>query len=112
MIEHENFLKDILEFLDGEDVEAVVIGESFMLGEEHEKPVDPPYSVIRNRVISWESAQPYLDYPHDYGCTGGRHAILIWTASRVIFLSQYDCNTSIESVPRHPVDCFPEIPGG
>lgn len=54
-----------------------------------------------------------LDYAYD-GSFGAPEcdAIWAWTPTRVLFVSQYDGATRVESVPRNPQDGTPEMPGG
>ena len=90
----------------GEPIEAVVIGE---LGwGDYSDEVKSP-----SPVLTWEEAYPKLLYEFDSGFgSPGCHAIYVWTPTRVFFVSQYDGSTQLESVPRNPVPCNPDMPGG
>jgi hypothetical protein len=106
-------LKDwILQQADGDPVEAVVLGE--MGGGHYGSEVvsghqEPPIG----RVMSFDKAAPFLSYEfYDGFGSVGCHAIYAWTRTKVIFVSQYDGATTIQSVPRNPKDCLPEMAGG
>lgn len=95
-----------------ESVEAVVIGEMGW-GDYGSEDVPGYDGKPRGRVLSWEEAVPLLDYEFDGGFGApGCEAVYAWTPSRVIYVVQYDGATSPHSIPRHPVDCMPEMPGG
>lgn len=98
----------------GEPIEAIVIGN--MGWEDCGIDDIPEPSRDRdkwNKVLSWAEAEPLLDYNFDsgYGAPGCQ-AITAWTATKVIFISQYDGATGVEWLPRHPVDHQPRMPGG
>lgn len=103
-----NLVKWILDAADGQLIEAVVIG----------RPVSPRDTSdlpdhLLNQILSWEAARPLLDF--DFGCGFGRprcNPITAWTKHKVIFVSRYDGATSIQSVPRHPINHEPTMPGG
>ena len=99
-----NFLADIKEALQGEIPEAVKIyttiqSYSFM----DEDPRDIPIKPFLNQNLSWEQAQPLLDYKYDPGYGGvDCHFIYIWTKDSVFYIDEYDGSTSVCSVPRNP----------
>lgn len=106
-------LKDWIEKeANGEPIEAVIIGKRGWREEEDEDEVrfrDQP----RKRLLTWEEAKPWLDYEFSSGYGSPQcNAIHAWTPSRVIFVSQYDGATGIESVPRNPSTDDPGMPGG
>lgn len=94
-----------------EPIEKVIIGEMGWnnYGEEGK---EIPKSK-KGKVLSWEEARPMLDYDYytGYGAPDC-HAVYAYTKSYVIFVSQYDGATGIESIPRKPVKCDPSMPGG
>jgi len=105
-----NFLKDIMEALGTEEVEAVCIGTHYTQGQTR---TEPKFRKKYNRLVPWEEAQKILDYKYDSGYGGEDcHPLYLWTASRVLFVACYDGATWIESVPRHPEDCEPAYMGG
>ena len=107
-----NFVEWIEEEAAGEKIEAVVISGNRY--DEDGRPVsNDNTSIIEDVLLTWEEVRDDLDYkfnPNQYNIQC--HAIYAWTASKVIFISQYDGSTEIYSIPRNPVDCKPEMPGG
>lgn len=94
----------------GEAIEGIVIGEfgwdSYGLREDH-----PP--VRTGVVLTWDEARPMLDYAYDAGYGAPDcHAVWAWTASRVLFVVQYDGSTGVQWVPRNPTSGDPDMPGG
>ena len=96
----------------GQDVEAVVIGE--MGWGDYGSDRIPDYAACpKGKVMTWAEAAPFIGYEFDDGHGApGCQAIYAWTKDRVIFISQYDGATSVEWVPRNPVDIMPSMPGG
>lgn len=107
-----NLIEWIESTAEGEPIQAVVIGKTrwYDYGKENIPTWDKQ---PRGKVISWEKAKEFLDYQFNSGFGApGCNAIYAWTKSKVIFVSQYDGSTSIEWVPRDPIECNPEMPGG
>lgn len=107
-----NFKQDILEEAGDEKIEAIVIGK--MGWGDYGKDRVPNYDQMKkNEILSWEEAAPFLDYSYSTGYGAPEcNAIVAWTSTRVIYVSQYDGSTSIESVPRNPTAHEPRMPGG
>lgn len=111
-----NLKEWILKAANGEPIEAIVIGKptQAILAS---PPVDVTWACQDesnfNRVLTWQEAEPLVDYPFDssYGLPRC-HAVTAWTRDRIIFVSQYNGATSIEYAPRHPVNHMPSMPGG
>jgi hypothetical protein len=111
-----NLKQWILRAADGESIEAIVIGKP---NQATALPTKVDVTWARqddskyNKVLSWQEAEPLIDYPFDssYGLPRC-HAVTAWTKSRVIFVSQYNGATSIEYAPRNPVNHMPAMPGG
>jgi hypothetical protein len=102
-----NFKDEILDVSDKEEIIGIVLGKRDWPIED-ETP-DDKIGV----VLSWDVALPLLDYKHNPGYGGVEcHKITAWTATRVLFVSQYDGSTIVDSVPRHPVNHEPQMPGG
>lgn len=99
------FKDHILEVADGEPIEAIVVGKKENWGDEGCRAELQP-------VQTWDDAIKSLEYPHntDFGALGC-HSITAWTATKVIFVSQYDGSTTVCSVPRHPIAHFPTMMG-
>ena len=106
-------LKDwVLEEANGEQIHAVVIGE--MGWGDYGSDAVPNYAEQpRGVVLTWDEALPWIDYQfHDGYGAPGCNAIVAWTDSLIISIDQYDGATSCFSIPRHPTDHMPEMPGG
>ena len=106
------FKQDILNEAGDESIEAIVIGE--MGWGDYGSDGVPNYAAIpKNVVLSWADSQAFLDYDYDAGYGAPRcNKITAWTPTRVIFVSQYDGSTALESVPRNPCNHEPSMPGG
>lgn len=106
------FAQNIEEAAGGEPIEGIVIGE--MGWHDFGTEVVPKYAQQpRGKLMDWQTAKPFLDYEHNTGYGAPKcNAIYAWTATKVIFVSQYDGSTSVDSIPRHPIDVMPEMPGG
>ena len=107
-----NLVKWIEEEANGEEIEAVVIGE--MGWGSYGSDRIPNYDAIpKNTVLSWDEARKHLDYDFDAGFGApGCQAVYVWTDTWVLFISQYDGATNIHSIPRNPTDIMPTMPGG
>ena len=104
-----NFKQDVLEEAGKEPIEAVVIGD-YCGYKDHYKTCPTDDRDAKGRILSWEEAAPVLDYACDTGFGGAEcHAIYAWTATRVLFVAEYDGSTRMISVPRNPVDCIPRM---
>ena len=106
----------------GELIEAVVFGAwgwGGGYGDDHSlgygEPDPPPVPADkRGKVLSLADAEPYM---HGWTFSGGYgapqcYAVRIWTNQRIIWVTQYDGATGLDSAPRHPVDHMPDMPGG
>jgi hypothetical protein len=110
------FAEDIEQVAGGEPILAVVIGE-FGWGngwdaDGYGEKAPIPWSK-RGIPLLWSEARPLLNYEYYTGHGAPScHAIYAWTISQVIFVSQYDGSTRLVNIPRNPVPCHPEMPGG
>lgn len=94
-----SFLSDIETVLGDEAVEAWVCGPG-------------PYSCKDGRfeqcphdmLLEWDAHKHALDYEYASGSYGGPHCnpVWIWTATRLIFVREYDGSTDMGYTPRHP----------
>ena len=103
------FADDLLKAAGDEPIVQVVIGDSNGDTDWRFAP-----GLARQReLLTWAEAQPLLHYDYDEGF-GLRdcHAVYAWTASRVLFILEYDGATQICSAPRNPVAVTPESYGG
>lgn len=115
---------ELLEFLlPDEKIEAVVFGayssglvprpgEQWKLSYREPSPLPVPFE-LRGKVLTWRRAKKYMV---DWAFEGGfgaeeTYATYIWTNMRVIWIHEYDGSTQLSSVPRHPIDCMPELSG-
>ena len=112
-----NLVKWIEDEAGNEKITAVVIGPvggEHMFGDDDvDNEVGEKETRPLGKVMMWSEAKELLNYEFssDFGCVGC-HAVYVWTKSSVLFVTQYDGSTSLGSVPRHPVDVIPEMPGG
>ena len=106
---------ELQEFLeDGEQIEAIVFGPwgwDGMLSRVEERPVPADRQGV---VMSFDEAVPLMA---DWSFDGGFgmpdcHAVYVWTNQRVIWVTQYDGSTCLSAVPRNPMVCIPDMPGG
>lgn len=89
-----------------EAIEAVVIGELPWRYDDGGDCLDArfiPGDARRGEVLTWAEAAPLLGYKYDtdYGAQDCPE-LFVWTASRVIYVHEYDGATSMRSVPRNP----------
>src|SRR5690554_149073 len=101
---------ELLEFLnDGEQVEAIVFGpwgwgnapasdEAWERGYGEPDDVPVPFD-MRGKVLSLEDAAPFMqqwDFNGGFGAPAC-YATYIWTDRRVIWVTQYDGSTGLDS---------------
>lgn len=105
------FREDIERAADGPILSAV-IGEMGWSGYGQDGRHAPALA-RKGEVLPWSEAAPLLDFAYDggYGAPDCP-AVYAWTDTAVLLVVQYDGSTSVESVPRHPIACLPEMPGG
>ena len=104
---------DLQKFLnDGEELEAIVFGE-YGWGGYGEDEVFVP-SDKQGVILTPEESRPLMNGWEIYGGYGSPdcYAIYAWTNKRVIWVTQYDGSTSLDSAPRNPEPVVPEMPGG
>jgi hypothetical protein len=109
----DNFKADILEVADPEPIEAIVIGEYGWggYGDDDDNPRIPKDKI--GVVLTWDEAAPLLDYEYYTGYGAPEcHAIAAYTASRIIYVSQYDGSTNVMWSNRNPQPHMPSMPGG
>lgn len=104
---------ELLDYMkEGEIPEHIVFGEWGWGGfrEEHEfVPIE-----IQGKVMKFEDAKPYMKgWTFDCGYGSPEcYAIRLWTNKRVIWVTQYDGSTCLDSAYRNPTDHIPDMPGG
>lgn len=108
-----NAYKDLMKYFeDNEIVEGIVFGKYGWSGYKGE---DSPIKEHHQGVLmSIEEAKPLMFGWSFYGGFGAPecNATYIWTNKRCIWVTQYDGSTCLDSMPRHPVSCIPDMPGG
>lgn len=96
-----------------EVVEAIVFGEWGWGGysEPENKPVPEDK---RGVVLTLEDARPMMQTWAFYGGHGAPdcYATNIWTNQRILWVTQYDGATGLDSAPRNPKAGKPDMPGG
>lgn len=116
---------ELREFMmEGEYVEAIVFGpwgwgSAPRDGQEweygHGEPSPPPVPFeLRGKVLTLAEAEPYMQswsFNGGYGAPDC-YATNIWTNKRVIWVTQYDGSTNLDSAPRYPTASMPDMPGG
>ncbi len=104
-------LNDALE--EGEKVEGIAFGE-WGWGGYGEGDDDPMPKNMRGRVLTLAEAEPHMQSWSFRGGYGAPEcpATYIWTDRRILWVTQYDGSTGLDSAPRNPIDCIPEMPGG
>ena len=102
----------IEKYTDGEPIEAVMLGAFGWDG--FEQPAGLVLDGVKGKVLSLEEAIPYISYEFDDGfgipeCS----AIVAYTKTWIISVSQYEGSTSPFRIARNPYDGFvPTMPGG
>jgi len=103
--------EQLLEKLEvGEEIEAVVFGDYVGCDE----PQNPIPDKIKCIPLTFEQAKPYMlnwSVIDEYG-SADCYAMHVWTNQRVMWITQYDGAASIDSMPRNPIECIPEVFGG
>jgi len=106
--------EDLLSKLrEGEVVEAVVFGQWGWDGYKEPEPNPIPID-RRNKVLSFGEAKQYMK-EWSFESKGGApecYAVYVWTNFRVFWVTEYDGDTTLNSMPRNPIDCEPYMPGG
>lgn len=104
-----NFKQDILEAINGEEVETILIPAPLDTIEwgslAQPDPRDIPIKAANayNRFLSLEEALPLLDYEYDDGYGGmDCHDVVIWTKTQVFYIHEYDGSTCFHSQFRNP----------
>ena len=109
-----NAYTDLLGFLEeGELVEAIVFGPWGWNGYEEPDPVPVPHELF-DEPLKLEDAKQYMRGWSFYSGFGSpqSYAVYIWTNRRIIWVTQYDGSTRLDSAPRNPIKIRPYMPGG
>ena len=107
-------LDEMTHVLGSEPVEGVVLGRDKPWWDADEKPDMP----LAGKLISFDQACDVLrtrrmtaDFSAEAVGKEGR-AFYLWTPTRILFLSHYDGLREVKYIPRHPVECRPQMFGG
>ena len=96
-----------------EMVEALVFGPWGWDGYEELEPQSVPPEK-RGIVLKLKEAEPLMkgwSFEGGFGAPNC-YAVYIWTNQRIIWVTQYDGSTGLDSCPRNPIDIVPDMPGG
>lgn len=113
-----NAYEELMAYLEeGETVEGIVFGQwgwgsgTGKLGYKEEEPFIP--FNLRSKVLTIQVAEPYMKAWSFYGGYGAPmcYATNIWTNKRVIWVTEYDGSTCLNSATRNPTDYEPDMPG-
>lgn len=97
-----------------EEVEAAVFGE-WGWGGGYLEPEPPPVpDEVQGKVLTPDEAKPLMDGWSFIGGYGAPecYAVRIWTNKQVLWITQYDGSTCLDSAPRDPENHMPNMPGG
>jgi hypothetical protein len=105
MMSASNFAEDIEAAVGEEEIEAIVISPPSYFGGYGDK--DRPSPVRYGVALTWVEARPMLDYKYDDGfglqdCDD----VYVYTATRVLYVHEYDGSTRIAGLPRHPTHAY------
>lgn len=111
----ENAYEDLLEFLREEEiVTAIVFGEWGWGG--YEEPIPNAVShKLFGKILTIEEAKPLMQTWSFYSGYGAPecYAVNVYTNQRVIWVTQYDGSTSLNSMSIIPKEGeIPDMPGG
>ena len=123
-----NAYNDLIDFLKGEEVEAIVIGtfrdmdapkegekwsDTYYWDKDEEEVPLVPFN-LRGKVLTLKELKPYMkgwSFNGDYGGVEC-YSVHVWTKLRVVFVVCYDGATWLSSVPRNPCNEIPVCHGG
>lgn len=98
-----SFTKDILEVAIGPIIAISIPIERLDDYYTQEDPRNEIIDLYGGKTISWELAEPLLNYVYDNGFGAmDCHNIVAWTESQVIFIHEYDGATDVRTLPRNP----------
>ncbi len=107
-------LSQLQEFLeDGEIIEALCFGKWGWGGFEEPEP-NPVPLIMKGKILSLDEAAPMMKTWSFYGGYGSPdcYAVNVWTNKRIIWVTQYDGATNLNSAFRNPTEGLPDMPGG
>jgi len=108
-----NAYDDLMKFLEKDEfVENIIFGDYGWSGfGEDVKFINRNQ---KNKLMTIDEAKPLMNGWSFHGGFGSPdcYATYIWTNKRVIWVTQYDGSTNLDSMPRNPTVCKPGMPGG
>lgn len=113
MSTHNTFAQDIESVLsEGEEIESIVILDSLSCSWDKKDPRDTPELLVSiGKILLWKDMRHLLDYPYNDGFGSmDCHDIVAWTPTKVIYIHEYDGSTSINYIPRNPIDYLMWMP--
>lgn len=108
-----NACDDLMEFLEPDETVSNIVFGNWGWNGYREDTVFVPADK-RGILLDLEEAKPMMD-GWTFFCGYGApqcYAANIWTNKRVIWVTQYDGSTRLDSAPRNPVAHMPDMPGG
>jgi len=94
------FAQDIEAAAGDEEIIAIAIAP---IRGGYSRPDDKPDHGLGSNAIPWAEAKPILSYQYCTGYGGQEcHDFWAWTATRVLFVHEYDGSTTIGSAPIAP----------
>ena len=116
-----NAYEEVIDYMnEGETPEHIVFGawgggsDDFSTpGYEEPEPPPVPFEK-RGIVMRFVDAHKFMQGWRFSGGYGSPecYAVYIWTNQRVIWVTQYDGATGLDSAPRCPLNIIPDMPGG
>lgn len=97
-----NFLADILEVSDNEEITEIVI-TSKISDYGSPDPRDLPIIPFIDKVVPFKQLSLLLNYEYDDDYGGQDcHNFYAWTRTKILSIHEYDGSTRVISVPRNP----------
>lgn len=108
-------LAELIQYIEKDEVvESVIFGDWGWSGFSEPEPNPVPLDK-RKKVLSFDEAKKYLkkfEFNGGYGHPS-TYAVRIFTNKRIIWVTQYDGSTGLDSTIRNPEDGYdPSMPGG
>ena len=108
-----NAYDDLMKFLEKDEVvENIIFGDYGWSG--FGEDVKFIKRNQKNKLMTIDEAKPLMNGWSFDGGFGSPdcYATYIWTNKRVIWVTQYDGSTNLDSMPRNPIACKPDMLGG
>ena len=101
----QTFKQDILDVAGDEPILAIKFDYCSLLDNYSGRP-DSRWEATKhltNKLCTWEELSPFLDYEYDRGYGSmDCHNIVAWTATKVIYIHEYDGSTTVVYLDRNP----------